>query len=80
VDNNIAITYVLRHELVGTYAQHKALIMRQEMKEVEIQYKKELAKGGVYKELVDVIPESSEHKGIIYICIYICIIKLTANK
>jgi len=64
VDSNIAVTYVLRHELVGTYVQHKTLIMKEEIKKVEIQYKKELAKGGVYKKLVDFIPEESEHKGI----------------
>lgn len=57
MDSNIAVTYVLRHELISMYAQHKAALMRQEMMKVEKNYKKELA-----KELVDVIPDSSKNQ------------------
>jgi hypothetical protein len=61
VDSNIAVTYVLRHELVSMYAQHKAAVMRQEIMKVEKNYKKELAKG-IYMYIL-----------YIYLYIHICI-------
>lgn len=39
VDENIAMTYVLRHELVSIYAQHKATAMRQEMMQEDLKRK-----------------------------------------
>ena len=36
MDDNIAMTYVLRHELVNVYAQHKFAIMRQELLQEEV--------------------------------------------
>ena len=36
MDDNVAMTYVLRHELVNMYAQHKFSVMRQELLKEEV--------------------------------------------
>jgi Clustered mitochondria len=45
VDRNIAVTYVLRQELINSYAQHKASTLRQEIIQKEIHnHRKKIAK------------------------------------